>query len=100
MSTGKEYYNTLTCHVERATDLLKIIHTDVYGTMSVGSPDGLLNFITYTDDLSRYKYIYLMRHKSETCEKFKKNRMKYQIILAIKSGFCNHIVEENIELWV
>ena len=28
-------------------------------------------FITFTDDLSRYGYVYLMRHKSETFEKFK-----------------------------
>ena len=29
-------------------------------------------FLTFTDDLSRYGYIYLMKHKSETFEKFKK----------------------------
>ena len=28
-------------------------------------------FLTFTDDLSRYGYIYLMKHKSETFEKFK-----------------------------
>ena len=27
--------------------------------------------ITFTDDLSRYGYVYLMKHKSETYEKFK-----------------------------
>ena len=28
-------------------------------------------FITFTNDLSRYGYVYLMKHKSETFEKFK-----------------------------
>ena len=28
-------------------------------------------FLTFTDDLSRYGYIYSMKHKSETFEKFK-----------------------------
>ena len=28
-------------------------------------------FLTFTDDLSRYGYIYLKKHKSETFEKFK-----------------------------
>ena len=28
-------------------------------------------FLIFTDDLSRYGYIYLMKHKSETFEKFK-----------------------------
>ena len=28
-------------------------------------------FLIFTDDLSRYEYIYLMKHKSEIVEKFK-----------------------------
>ena len=32
---------------------------------------GYRYFLTFTDDLSRYEYIYLMKHKSETFEKFK-----------------------------
>ncbi|WVZ97784.1 hypothetical protein U9M48_043296 [Paspalum notatum var. saurae] len=30
-----------------------------------------VTFITFTDDFSRYGYVYLMRHKSESFEKFK-----------------------------
>src|SRR3954462_7073336 len=33
--------------------------------------NGLRYFVTFTDDLSRYGYIYLMKHKSETFERFK-----------------------------
>ena len=58
--------------MERATDLLEIIHTDVYGPMSVEAPGGYHYFLTFTDDLSRYGHIYLMKHKSETFGKFKK----------------------------
>ncbi|KAK1678385.1 hypothetical protein QYE76_039233, partial [Lolium multiflorum] len=57
--------------MERATDLLEIIHTDVCGPMSVASRGGYRYVLTFTDDLSRYGYIYLMKHKSETFEKFK-----------------------------
>ena len=57
--------------MERATDLLEIIHTDVCGPMSVEARGGYRYFLTFTDDLSRYGYIYLMKHKSETFEKFK-----------------------------
>ena len=57
--------------MERAIDLLEIIHTDVCGPMSVEARDGYRYFLTFTDDLSRYGYIYLMKHKSETFEKFK-----------------------------
>ena len=57
--------------MERGTDLLEIIHTNVCGPMSVESCGGYHYFLTFTDDLSRYGYIYLMKHKSETFEKFK-----------------------------
>ena len=57
--------------MERATNLLEIIHTDVCGSMSVGARGGYHYFLTFADDLSRYGYIYLMKHKSETFEKFK-----------------------------
>ena len=56
---------------EKASDLLELIHTDVCGPMSSTTRGGFQYFITFTDDLSRYGYVYLMRHKSETFEKFK-----------------------------
>ena len=57
--------------MERASELLQIIHTDVCGPMSVDARGGYHYFLTFTDDLSRYGYIYLMKHKSETFKKFK-----------------------------
>src|SRR3954464_2595622 len=57
--------------MEHADDLLGIIHTDVCGPMNVPTRNGLRYFVTFTDDLSRYGYIYLMKHKSETFERFK-----------------------------
>ena len=46
-------------------------NTDVCGPMSVEARGGYRYFLTFIDDLSRYGYIYLMNHKSETFEKFK-----------------------------
>ena len=57
--------------MERANDLLEIIHTDVCGPMSVKARGRYHYFLTFIDDLSRYGYIYLMKHKFETFEKFK-----------------------------
>ena len=57
--------------IERATDLLEIIHTDVCGPMSVEARGGYHYFLTFTHDLSRYGYIYLMKHKYETFDKFR-----------------------------
>ena len=55
--------------MERATDLLEIIHTDVCDPMSVDARGEYCYFLTFTDDLSRYGYIYLVKHKSKTFEK-------------------------------
>ena len=59
---------------ERAKELLGLIHTDVCGPMSTSARGGYSYFITFTDDLSRYGYIFLMRHKSESFEMFKRYR--------------------------
>ena len=40
--------------------------------MSTSARGGYEYIITFTDDYSRYGYIYLMHHKSEAFEKFKK----------------------------
>jgi hypothetical protein len=56
---------------ERANDFLGLVNTDVCGPMSSMARGGFQYFITFTDDISRYGYIYLMRHKSESFENFK-----------------------------
>src|SRR4051812_9491520 len=50
---------------ERATDLLELIHTDVCGQLSTIARGGYHYFISFTDDFSRYGYVYLMKHKSK-----------------------------------
>ena len=56
---------------ERASELLGLVHSDVCGPMSTSVRGGYFYFITFTDDLSRYGYVYLMKHKSESFEMFK-----------------------------
>ncbi|KAK8506959.1 hypothetical protein V6N12_009270 [Hibiscus sabdariffa] len=63
---------------ERASDLLGLIHSDVCGPMDTQARGGFQYFITFTDDFSRYGYIYLMRHKSEALKKFKKFKSEVQ----------------------
>ena len=70
--------------MERATDLLEIIHTDVCGPMNIEARVGYRYFLTFTDDLSKYGYIYLMKHKSETFESSKNFRVKWKIIVLRK----------------
>ncbi|KAL0430653.1 UNVERIFIED_CONTAM: Retrovirus-related Pol polyprotein from transposon TNT 1-94 [Sesamum radiatum] len=48
-----------------AKGLLDLVHTDVCGPLSIPARGGFSYFITFTDDHSRYGYVYLMRYKSE-----------------------------------
>ncbi|WCJ31560.1 Transposon Ty2-LR1 Gag-Pol polyprotein [Euphorbia peplus] len=72
---------------ERSTELLGLIHSDVCGPMSTQARQGFQYFITFTDDYSRFGYVYLMRHKSETLQKFKdfKNEVENQLGKKIKA---------------
>lgn len=55
----------------RSENVLDLIHTDVCGPMPVQARGSFEYFITFTDDYSRYGYVYLMRWKSESFDKFK-----------------------------
>jgi hypothetical protein len=75
---GKMNKTPFTYFVERVTNLLEIIHNDVCGPMSVSTCNGYHYFVTFTDDLSRYGYIFLINHKSKTFEKFKDFQSKVE----------------------
>nr|GEX05754.1 retrotransposon protein, putative, Ty1-copia subclass [Tanacetum cinerariifolium] len=72
---------------ERATDLLGLIHTDVCGPLRHMSRRSASYLITFTDDYSRYGYIYLLKHKHEVFETIKmfKNEVENQLGKTIKA---------------
>ena len=57
--------------MEQESNLLEVMHFDVCSPMSIDARGGYHYFLTFTDDFSRYQYIYMMKHKSEIFEKFK-----------------------------
>ena len=71
----------------RATELLQLIHTDTCGSFPIATRNGHRYFITFTDDYSRYGYIYLICDKSESLETFKifKVEVENQLNKRIKS---------------
>ena len=56
---------------KRSAGILEIIHTDICGPFPVTTVDGYVSFITFTDDYSRYGYIYPIKERSEALDKFK-----------------------------
>ena len=60
----------------RVEEPLKRIHSDVYGPFATQARGGYEYYVMFIDDYFRYGYVYLMRRKSETLEKFKEFRAK------------------------
>ncbi|GJS10184.1 retrotransposon protein, putative, ty1-copia subclass [Tanacetum coccineum] len=85
--SGKMARKPYTHQVERAKDLLGLIHTDVCGPFKIMSRQGASYFITFTDDFSHYGYVYLLKQKHEVFETFKvfQKEVENQLGKTIKS---------------
>ncbi|GJU11968.1 zinc finger, CCHC-type containing protein [Tanacetum coccineum] len=85
--SGKMARKPYSHQVERAKDLLGLIHTDVCGPFRTVSRQGASYFVTFTDDFSRYGYVYLLKHKHEVFETFKvfQKEVENQLEKTIKS---------------
>ena len=55
--------------VERDSELLELIHSDICEFEGILTRGGNRYFITFIDDFSKYSYVYLMKNKSDAFEK-------------------------------
>ncbi|GJR53534.1 retrotransposon protein, putative, ty1-copia subclass [Tanacetum coccineum] len=83
---GKMTKSPFTRTCERGEGLLDLVHTDVCGPFRSATKDGKRYYVTFTDDFSRYGYVYLIKHKSDTFEMFKRyqNEVENQLDRKIK----------------
>ena len=72
--------------VERSTEPLGLIHTDVCDLKYVQTPNANKYFITFIDDCTKYCYVYLLKSKDEALDKFilYKNEVENQLSKKIK----------------
>ncbi|GJU42608.1 putative RNA-directed DNA polymerase [Tanacetum coccineum] len=85
--SGKMARKPFTHASERADDLLGIIYSDVCGPFKTMSKEGANYYVTFTDDFSRYGYVYMIKHKHEVFEMFKtfQNKVENQLGKTIKA---------------
>ena len=62
----------------KAQELLELVYMDVCGPMSTQAKGGYDYFIIFTDDYSRYGYVYLMRRNFQAFENFKEFRVEVE----------------------
>ena len=72
--------------IERHTEPLDLIHSDICDLKLVQIRGGNKYFITFVDDSTKYCYVYLLRSKGEAIEKFVlyKNEVENQLNRKIK----------------
>jgi len=72
--------------IERNSNPLDLIHTDICDMKSTPSHGGKRYFITFIDDSTRYCYVYLLNNKYEAINAFKqyKNEVETQLDKKIK----------------
>jgi hypothetical protein len=58
----------------RSKGVLDLIHSDVYGPMSVESMSGLKYFVLFIGDCSRKTWIYFLKAKDEVFDRFQELR--------------------------
>ena len=75
---GKMTMSPFKAKGHRAKEILDLVHTGLCGPISTSARGGYEYFITFIDDYSRYRYIYLMRHKSEAFDKFKEYKAEVE----------------------
>ncbi|KAJ9553804.1 hypothetical protein OSB04_017849 [Centaurea solstitialis] len=83
---GKMTKSPFTGSCERGEGLLDLVHTDVCGPFRSATKDGKRYYVTFTDDFSRYGYVYLIKHRLDTFEVFKRyqNEVENQLGRKIK----------------
>ncbi|GJR37273.1 retrotransposon protein, putative, ty1-copia subclass [Tanacetum coccineum] len=85
--SGKMTKKPFNNNIERSTDLLGLLHTNVCRPLRHVSRKGASYFLTFTDDFSCYGYVYLLKHKHEVFETFKvfKSEVELQLGKNIKA---------------
>ena len=56
---------------KRANKILELVHSDVFGPVSVPSLGKSVYYVSFIDEFSRNTWIYFLREKYESFDKFK-----------------------------
>ena len=68
---GKMHADPFPSSPSRASAPLQLVHTDLHGPVKVPTTQGYRYWVTFIDDHSRFRAVYLLKKKSETFGAFK-----------------------------
>ena len=67
---GKQHRTSFDASDRQTGDLLELVHSDVCSKISETSIGGAQYFLTFTDDKSRYSWVYILKTKVQVFERF------------------------------
>ena len=67
---GKHHHTPFDSSKTHSTELLELVHSDVCGKISEKSLGGAQYFLTFTDDKSRYSWVYILHSKDQVFDRF------------------------------
>ena len=67
---GKHHRGPFASSTTQTTQILELVHSDVCGKMQEKSLGGGEYFLTFTDDKSRYTWVYVLKSKDQVFERF------------------------------
>ena len=68
---GKMHTDPFPTSQSRVSRPLQLVHSDVHGPVKVETHQGYRYWVSFIDDFSRFKAVYLLKHKSKTFAAFK-----------------------------
>ena len=68
---GKQNRVSFPSGAKRANKILELVHSDVFGPVSVPSLGKSMYYVSFIDDFSRNTWIYFLRKKSKVFDRFK-----------------------------
>lgn len=77
-SQGKSSQSPATSPMYRSTTVLDLVHSDIIGPIHPPTINGNQYILSFIDDHTRLNTIYLLKHKSETFDKFKLFKAKFE----------------------
>ena len=83
---SKMHANPFPTSHSRASRPLQLIHSDVHGPVKVPTHQGYRYWVTFIDDFSCFKAVYLLKWKSETFDGFKQFKAWAKNITGQKLG--------------
>jgi hypothetical protein len=92
---GKKIKKAIPSSDSRAQDILVPVHSDVCGPMSSPSLSGCLYYVIFIDDYSRKCWIYFLKAKGDTFDKFKEYKafIEKQTVKRIRT-----LIEQTMEI--